>query len=701
MPKLGLNELNEIYSESEECDREIFAEQRSNILLVAGDHYSKNASRYYSKLRDYSKLSETSKLRLTKNHIHKIVRYYEHQILSKSPGVGIKPKNESEMQDKKAAELNLAVWTDAKVRYKIKEKIRRWIQDFVQVGEICAKIYWDPTKGEFLGFGQKMDPEGNPMLDEMGQPMQDESQPQFSGDFMFESIPGYDLLRSKGASCMDDSPYLVYRKMVEKKVLMSAYEGQPEKLKGLTEDSSKTAYVIFDQNTQTYAKEDKRVLVKEYYFRACATYPKGYFYIATEFAILEEGELPFGIWPLIYKGFDEFSGSPRGRSIVKVARPFQAEINRASSQLATHQITIGDDKIIYQSGTKLQQGALLPGVRGLTYQGAPPTVLQGRDGSQFLGYIAQQIEEMYEAVMMEETLQEESNNQEPYTLLFRSMKQQIKFAKYAEKFAEFLQELCFTYLELAKQYLPEDRIIGAVGRSEQINIAEFKSTTQLSYQIVLEEENDAVDSKLGRQLTLNNLMQYSGAQLTREDIGAVMKNMPFVNNKEIFGDMTIDYDCTQNDMLSLERGETVDLSPYANNEYYVKKLTHRMKQADFKYLSPEIQQNYMALLEAHEEEIARKAQAMVDAKNEFIPVGGALIKADMYVDKGDGKTERVQVPYQALDWLIEKLEAQGMSLEKIQSMNSGAQADIAGKIAQQAAPQEMMGAMPPGGMPLG
>ncbi len=682
MKKLALSDLNQLYTDSEECDSQMFSEMRSNILLAAGEHYSKSSAKVYARLRDNNKISDNAKLRLTKNHIHKITRYYEQQILSKAPGVIVRPKNESELQDRKDAELNQAVWVDVKTRHKFKDKIRRWVKDFVDIGEVACKVYWDPNKGELIGYSPKMSDDGQTeVLDEKGAMVADEGRPIFQGDWGFESIPGYDLLRSRSAHTMSDSPYFIYRKMVDKKYLMGVYAGDKEKLKSI-QDSDKETYVIFDSNNQNYQKEDKRIMVRETYYRPCFDYPKGYFYIATEFGVLEEGELPEGIFPIIWKGFDEFSGTPRARSIIKVARPFQAEINRASSQLATHQVTVGDDKVIYQAGTKLQPGALLPGVRGITFQGAPPTILAGRDGSQFMGYIEQQIAEMYDAVMMEESMVDDNQNQDPYSNLFKSIKQQTRFGKYAEKFEEFLAEICELTLKLAKFYLPDNMLVGAVGRAEFINISEFRKTTPLAYQIVVEEQTDSADTQFGRQLTLNHLLQYAGTNLNREDVGKIMKNMPFVNNKEIFSDFTINYESVENDMLALERGEVPTVEMYADNKYYVDKLTHRTKQGDFKFLDETIQQNYHTLIAEHEQEIARKEQAIIDAKNEYIPVGGALIKCDMYVPNESGKVARAEVPYQALDWLIKQLSTQGMSLEQLKSMNSGAQADISQMITQ-------------------
>lgn len=103
-----------------------------------------------------------------------------------------------------------------------------------------------------------------------------------------------------------------------------------------------------------------------------------------------------------------------------------------------------------------------------------------------------------------------------------------------------------------------------------------------------------------------------------------------------------------------------------------------MKQADFRYLNPQIQDMYRQTLQYHEGEIARKEQAMIDAKNEFVPIGGAMITCSMHLPDptNPGKTKQVRVPYQALDWLVKNLEKQGMAQERLEDMNAGSMADI-------------------------
>jgi hypothetical protein len=686
MIKHSIDELNKMYDEANSCDEELFAEMRSNILLVSGQHFSKKSTQFLSNIRNSARISQEQKLRLTKNHIHKVTRHYINAITSKVPGVSIVPQNDIEMQDRKAAALNQAVWQDAKTRYKLDDKMREWAANFVEIGEVCAYIYFEPHDGKVIGYEEQLDPmTGMPVLDEKGQLVPDETKPIFEGGFRFKTIHGFNLLRSPAAYSMQHSEHHIIREMVKKQELVKIYSEDHDKLKIIGEGDTED-FVVFDSAKKGYGTTKDQVLLRYHFFRPCRLYPQGYFYISTERGVLEEGELPFGIYPIVWRGFEEYASNPRGYSIIKVARPFQAEINRASSQQAQHQIQVGDDKILYQSGTKLAPGALLPGVRGLTYQGAAPQILPGRDGSQFTQYISQNIAELYQACMLEEVNSDKDSGQlDAYTQLFKSASQQQKFAKYTEKFESFLKEVCFIFLELAKHYLPDNALIQAVGKSEAINIPEFRRTTPLSYSIRLEEQSEAIDSKLGRQVALNHVLQYVGNQLDPKQIGLVLKEMPFLNNKTLFKRLTVDYDNCENDMLSLERGTFPHISLYADNKVYVDMLTNRMKQADFINLNPQIQQMYDQYLQMHESELQRKLEAEKALQKDFIPSGGALITCMMQVKDPSkpGKTQQVRLPYEALFWLINRLEAQGSSLETLQNTNPQVTADLANSMQSQ------------------
>jgi hypothetical protein len=231
MKKHKLEELNQQYKDAESCDDEIFSEMRSNLLLVSGNHYSKKTSSFFSKIRNTQRLNETQKLRLTKNHLHKITRHYIQAITSKVPGVIPMAQNELDMQDKKSADLNLAVWKDMTHRYQLKETFNNFIQNFVELGEMCAFIFWNPNEGEIKGYDPVMDEAGQPVVDPMtGEMQQDLSSPIYTGGFEFRNIPGFNLLRAPQAKSMKKSPYHIIREMVDKNELIAAY-GEDESKK--------------------------------------------------------------------------------------------------------------------------------------------------------------------------------------------------------------------------------------------------------------------------------------------------------------------------------------------------------------------------------------------------------------------------------------------------------------------------------------
>lgn len=702
MKKHTLEELNQFYKDDESCDDEVFSEMRSNLLLVSGNHYSKKSSKFFSNIRNSQKVSDAQKLRITKNHVHKITSSYNQAITSKVPGVIPAPKNDLDMQDKKSADLNASVWQDGVERYNLKQEFAELIQNFVEIGEMCSFMYWDPNEGELIGYNAKVNPEtGEPELDPAtGQPVQDMESPVFTGGFGFKNIPGFNLLRAQQAKSMKKSPRITIREMVDKNELLEAY-GDDETKKKFIGEGDTGEFIVFDNNKKEYRSEDAQILVRYQFFRPCKRYPNGYYYISTERGILEENELPFGIWPIIWQGFNTYSTNPRGYSIVKVARPYQAEINRASSQAATHQVTVGDDKLIYQSGAKLAAGALLPGVRGITYNGAAPQILAGRDGGQFLPYIQQQITEMYSACMLEEVnLENVSGQMDPYTLLFRSASQKAKFNKHIEKVEQFMKDFCMTFLELAKHYYPDNMAIMAFGKSEQINMQEFRNTKPLNFQIKIQEQSMDISDRLGQQLALNHLVQYAGASLEPKQLALLAREMPYLKNTAIVKRLTADYDNADNDMLQIERGEMPFIGPYADNQIYVDCITNRMKQADFQFLPQNVKQLYDEYLAIHEDQIKKKMEAAQAAKDGFIPTGGALITWQMTLPdpKTSSGTRQVRVPYEACMHLIKQLEAQGLSLDQLETMNDGVVLDMMKKMQQP--PQAMPQQLPPPGMPL-
>lgn len=688
MPKYKIDELNELYEEAKRVDREIVAEMRSSILLLAGEHYTRRMQEWFNRSRTTGQTSDGAKLRITKNWLHRAHRLYVTSITSQAPGTAISPRNELELQDQKDAELNQAVWNYIKDQIRYTEFVRTMASDYTGIGECAVKVYFDPNRGYFKGNAPQMDESGEPILDENGQSIPDENSSVFSGEMVFERVYPHNLFRDPSAKQMNDSKWLGVDKMQDTKALLRQYEGQPDKKKLISDSTDE--YVVFDSAKGGYSREKNQCLVREFFFKPSPEYPNGYYYITTKAGVLEEGELPAGKFPIIWKGMDEAATRARATGIVKVARPWQAEINRASSQVAMHQITISEDKVLYQAGTKVSQGALLPGVRGLTYQGTPPTILPGRSGDQYFEYIGLQVDEMSRALMLDLLDQEKVTNLDPVALLFRSMQQTQAFSIYSQKFGEFLVDVTKLALELAKFYLPDDEVIAAVGKSEVINIEEFRKTSPLCHQIKVEEQTDTIDTKLGKQLVLNHILQYVGTNLAPEDIGRLATEMPFGNFREAFKDKMIDSRNVKNDFLAIERGQMPYVSPNDNSDYILSQIATRKKERDYALLDPQVQGLYDEYEQIHLQKKAEEAAALKAAQAEFIPTGGALVACDMYVPAEDPTKapKRVRIPYQALEWTVNQLKTQGMGLEKMEQMNNAQVAAVLQQLQGGGGPQQ-------------
>lgn len=699
--KFPLEKLNQYYRESEEIDKDIFAEMRSNILLVSGDHYTKGKSKFFDRIKDSKDATENQKLRVTRNHTQKIVKTYVNNILSQSPGVKCVPANEKELQDQKTAELNDSVRYHIQKKHKVDRLVGSFASDFIDIGECAVKIFWDENKGEFLGMHQAIDEEtGQPAVDEMGQPVAGDKAA-FSGDIVLERVYGFNLLRAKSAKTMDESPYLIYRKMVDKEDMKKILAGDDKKLK-LLESAKDETFRIFDAQKGEYKDTKDQVMLREFYWKACINYPMGYFVISTEFGILFEGELPGGIFPIIYEGFDELKTTPRHRSIIKQIRPYQAEINREASQQAMNSIVHGDDKIYLLNGAKISTGQILPGLRAFNVNGMSPEIKPGRSGEQFINTISANISEMYSVANVVEDTEEVPQGADAFNYLFRSIKNKKKFIVYTKKFESFLVRTWEVTLQVYKLYCDENHLIPMIGKREMVNIAEFKNSDPLSTRVIVEPMADDMDSLMGKQLAFNHVLQYVGGNLDKKDIGKILKEMPFSNGAEAFDDFTLDYDMAKNDMLAMERGEQPLISKYDEHKYLIQRAVNRMKQADYRGLNPQIQQIYQMYVQQHEQMEAQAQQAIIDAKNQYIPIGGFLVTLQLKRSdpKDPNKQVQVRLPYQTIEWVIERLDQQGVQLDQLEEMNQGALSEMSGMItsgaqAQNNAPQNGGQSMPP------
>lgn len=687
--KYSKKNLATLYQDAISIDKRIFAEQKANVLLYSGEHYSRPGSRFWQNIRDTRNLDNSTKIRIVKNHIQKICKTYSNDILNYAPGVWVVPRHDSELQHVKSAQLNESVWQYIKLKQNFDKKTSDWAHDFVVQGEVAVKIFWNPKKGRHIGFKQAVDKDGNPEWETEASvdPLSGQQIPGvpkkgaavFSGDIDFTRLFSFNLLRDPKARSMDESEFLAYQYLLPYDDVVSMFDGDKEKMSHIAEGVTGGDYVVFDANDQRYVETKNQVLLVDWYIRPCDEYPSGHYFMTTpDGEILEEMDLPFGIFPIVYEGFDELTSTPRHYSIIKVARPYQSHLNFLASKHVEHCVTLGDDKIITPIGAKIQQGSFLPGIRQVQASG-DYKIMEGRMGEQFVAQMPGTITEMYQVCNLPEDQEDKSSQLDAYTLLYRSMREKKRFSKYGQKFERFLKNICEVALNVYKEYVDDTELIPAIGKCEMVNIAEFRGVDPLHVKIDVVPQTEDMESKLGKQLQITSLLQYAGSNLSKEDIGRLMRNAPYGNEEEIFEDMTLQYDNANNDILALDRGEYPEPRKQDDHGYQIKRLEARCAKADFKFLHPHIKQLYVQKIMEHEQIMAQQAQQIQMAQSGFIPTDGPLGSADLYVTDPTSpqKVQRAKFPIRALEWLAEKLAQQGAFMGDVQKLSMGAQAELA------------------------
>lgn len=702
IPELKISDLDSMYKEGEECDKRVFSEMRTNLQLVAGEHYVREGSRFWNRIRDTKHLTHEQRLKLTKNHVQRVTKIYRNSIESYAPGVAVSAAQESELSSQKAAQLNQSVWSYHKKCLDIPAKIAEWVKNFTEIGEVCVKSFWDMDGGQIVGYEAQMGPHPDnpdalaPILDEAGSPKQDPDKPVYGGKWKLETFEAYNLRRDPAARTMKESPYLILSKLVPKNSLRSFFKDDDDIKK--FENMPTEEHTIYDNNTGSYVNRVDQILIKEIYFRPAPSIPNGYYFIYTSTDEIASGELPYGHFPIIHAGFDEQTGNPRFHSVIRHIRPAQIEINRCASKIAEHQVTLGDDKAWVQTNTKVSQGAYLPGVRVNHYSGMAPTFQAGRTGDQYFPYLDRQINELYQLANLDEVTQEQQDTADLFSNLYKSFRFRKKFAIYGEKFERFLMEVVSSGLELSRCYMSEQELIPAIGRSEYINIPEFKSTKDISYRIKLEPRSDDIETQFGKQLAINHVLQYVGPNMDKEDIGLMIRQSQFLNEEKAFEKFTSKYDNVVNDILALDRGMPRPPRKYDDHKYVLQMIQGRMGKSDFEFLPGPVQQLYAIKVQAHEQMEAENMQAIQAAEAGFIPSGGYLVACDFYQgDPNDpNRAKRVRIPSESISWLITKLQTQGTEVDQLSQLPSGGMADMARMVTppgQQ--PRQMLGA--PGG----
>lgn len=686
-----------LYEDAIAKDDSIFLEQKSNVLLDAGKHYTSVFKAFSKKVRE-SNLDESYKIRLTKNHTGKIIDIIRNDIVINNNGIMLEPAHETSMQDSKDAELSQSVWNDIEYRHDFNEKIDLLAHRYATIGEAFLVTNFNSNKGVKIGYEGKtvnvkaQDEFGNDVV--VQEEALDKDKPVFSGDFEFEIVDGYNVFIDAGAISLDEARFIGFKKLIDTKELMelmkSYYDGKElkekqEMINGTKDDS----YAMIDMLNGGPVASVNKSFVREMYFRPAPDKPNGKYVMLCDKGILIERDLPVDlddkpIFPVTYATYTTTIGSARGISPIRRLRPLQAELNRASSKVAETQMIHGDDKIFTNYGQSITEGGRVGGVRQYAYKGGlEPKIVPGRNGEQFFTYINSIMREMYFMMGIPEFFESKTGEADVLASLYRSLKDKKNFILHNARFQRFIKRSIEVILRIAKKYYRDEMLIKAVGDSQYISIPEFRKASDIGYQIKVIPMAEDVDSVMGRYLQTRDLIQYAGGNLTPEQLGIIAKEgMAFVK-KKVFKNFVSEQENIEQMLLQMDRGENPIISEYDDNEKFVQAMVNRMQQPDFEYKAkenPKVAQVYEYQYETRKKLLQKQIEELKQAEQGMPPTGGGKVKVDIYKTDDKGNVERIAIDKNLLDWAIQMGEKFQAVTGRLDGMPPQVEANILGEL---------------------
>lgn len=724
MKKHDIGELKKLYGESDSCDQDVFAEQKSNILMMSGKHWAKVAQGLSRNLQAAG-ADRSKRLRLVKNHLNKAMSDRKDILASMLGDQLVVARNADETKDQKVAEIAQKILAYGKEENEWADFQARSLDSFEDMGEAVSKIFFHPHKGGVKAFHQKVemigdqkipmykDAQGKPTpepKDELGndhEQLPDMTKAQMKGKVVIERYSPFDCLRAKSAKSMSESPFVKVRKMIAKDELVKLIkdsktmtdEEKTAKIESITE-AGKTTYQVFDGNSGSFQEAPGQILLVESYFRSCAQYPQGYYYIWTFGGILFDGPIPFGehgevAFPIKFKANEQYETSARGFSPMKKARPAQLEVNRCASAISETQVTVGWDKIIMQGQGKFSRGADQAGLR-VFHANGETQVIPGRSGDQFTGYLESNVNEIYSLLQVPDNNASAAQAFDPKAELFKRQKQKAKFTRGQEKLASYFGSVCSTYLFLAQKYLPDDELAQIIGANDMADVQEFKNASYMAFSIKMEEVSGDLDSMMGKMIELETILQYAG-DLDDATKTALLRQFPHLNKEAAFKHLSLAQDSIESDIMALDRGEWRDVQPGDDHEMALKYLSNRKRQRDWRNLPSDIKALFEKRIAMHQEIQAEQLEKVRRAQAGIIPVGGPLVKIQFYVNdpKNPNKTVLATAPSESLQWLLETIEQQGMAQARLVEMgNLEQQSQIAERLGPMSASPQQNEQMP-------
>lgn len=675
-----------LVKDSSQIDRTHFAKVRKNLRFVAGRHFINESG--IGGISFQGTDGET--VRITSNQLKRVTDFHVEKMVGHRPRGKPFPANSNEIEDRKGSELHKSVLDYALNRMKWNDLMEDFAKNDFVTGEVVAKVYFDRKLGNLVAYDQN-------------------GEGVFEGDICAEPILPFNLLRPPGCSDIRKAEWLCVRKLLHKDVVKSWVTGEKKdkiEYSSSGQGNVQTSEIVAFTSDMTIEEFKDHILIYEFFFKKSPNCPEGWYILADENEKYRSEKLPGGIFPIVTNLYEKEATSPRGvASIIRDCLPYQIDLNRIQSHVAQTQMSVGQYNLLLPTGATLGNSIKRGGVKAMMYNHSdPPIELKAQVATEYLPHMKYCIEMIERIGYMNQKQDKNTNHPRNLeSLAYQSIEERQIFSQPVARFERFVQDFCEKVLELARFYYTPGRVVEAVGRSEAVNISEFKNSKPMSSIIKIEAGSERTENSILKSEEAVKLLQY--VKDDSIDKALVAKAFPHLSKDENFKGLTIKVDTAINRILALNRGEGPFVpDEYEDKQYTLSRIIQSMRESDYKFKNQNIIQNYEMTKQAYQMAIAKEESDKFNESLGPIPTGGPPIYVDRLTRVPGSKTGQLRkevVDSVSYDWFRKQLEKQGQSQEAIQSAmgNEAATRQLFGKI-RQVASERQQGEMPQPPQPM-
>ena len=305
---------------------------------------------YDSTYRQFKNSDPKRKATRNRFKVNKILPTIQNRLsrITKSPPkYDVKPNSNSQ-EDKDSARLGIEIISNVLEKQRFEEKRQDLMMTTMQGGHAYAQVMWDPTLGK-------------PMVD----PTTGEFQG-YEGDMRIEILNCLEVFADPLAKTLDDSQWICKAKVRKLEYFQETYPDRGHAVK--EEDAwllssiydmksnSLTSVGITGSNTSDQMKHSAIEMV--YYEKRSKDHPNGRMIICANGVLLEDKELPVGIYDIVK--FDDMliGGRYNSESVITHMRPVQDQYNVTRTKIADWVKKMLAGKMLVAKGANLQQEAL-------------------------------------------------------------------------------------------------------------------------------------------------------------------------------------------------------------------------------------------------------------------------------------------------------------------------------------------------------